>query len=265
MSGNQRAILYDITRCSGCFECVAACMNKQGFEGDPEEVKELSARAYTALGQIDEDYSYRMMCRHCVDPSCASVCPVSALEKTELGPVVYDAEKCMGCRYCMTACPFNVPRYEWDNPVPEVRKCDMCYDLQEQGLPTACTEACMNEATVCGTRDELIAEAWSRIEEDPDDYYHHVYGEHEVGGTSVLFLAPFPVEALGFDPSLGTEPLPHNTWRVLNKIPSIAVIAGASLLAFSWITQRREEVAMFEAREKASQNGSDRASRPERE
>jgi formate dehydrogenase iron-sulfur subunit len=124
----------------------------------------------------------------------------------------------------------------------------MCHDLQKEGKVTACADACPNEATVCGTRKELIAEAWARIKDEPDAYYHHVYGEKEVGGTSVLFLAPFPVEELGFDPKLGTTPLPQNTWQVLSKIPSIVAVAGASLLAFWWITLRRDEVAEHEAR-----------------
>jgi formate dehydrogenase iron-sulfur subunit len=260
MTTSPRAILFDMTRCSGCGECVAACMKKQGFDGDPEKVTELSARAYTALAEKD-DFSYRMLCRHCVEPSCVSVCPVTALEKTELGPVVYDPDKCMGCRYCMTACPFNVPRYEWDEPVPAVRKCDMCFDLQSQGQPTACSEACPNEATISGSREELIAEAWERIKEAPDEYHPHVYGEHEIGGTSVLYLAPFPIEELGFDPALGTDPLPQNTWRVLNKIPSIAVTAGVSMLAFWWITKRRDEVARAEGRGNFRNNGKHRLRR----
>ncbi len=225
-------------------------MEGHDFPGDPEEVTELSATAYTALDMYDEDYSYRKLCRHCVTPSCASACPAGALVKQPAGPVSYDADKCMGCRYCITACPFSVPKYEWDNPVPAVRKCDMCWDLVQYGGKPRCANACSYDATVFGTRADMVAEAWSRIEEDPDEYYAHVYGEHEVGGTSVLFLAPCPVEELGFDPAFGTDPMPAHTKAVLEKLPGIGVTACAGLFALSWIIRRRNEVQAFEASER---------------
>jgi formate dehydrogenase iron-sulfur subunit len=176
------------------------------------------------------------------------VCPVGALQKTELGPVIYDVDRCIGCRYCMVACPFNIPRYEWDNPVPAVQKCDMCIERLKAGEVPACVEACEYESTIFGTRTELLAEARSRIEEDPDDYYDHIYGEHEIGGTSVLFLAPQPEEALGYKAILGTDPLPGLTLKQLNRVPSIVVGGGAALMAIWWITNRRDEVAAVEGR-----------------
>ena len=253
MSKQQVGLLFDMVKCAGCYNCIRACMDKQGFEGDAEKVTDLSATAYTSLS-VEGDYPIRNMCRHCIHPSCASVCPVAALKKSETGPVLYEASRCMGCRYCIMACPFNIPRYEWDKPVPAVRKCDMCIDRQKEGKPTACAEACPEEATVFGPRDELLALAHARIKEDPDEYYDHVYGEHEIGGTSVLFLAPYPVEELGFG-KLGTEPLPSLTWNVLSKIPGISIGAAASLFAFWWITNRRDDVGLAEGRK---ENGNDR-------
>ncbi|MHC4549592.1 MAG: 4Fe-4S dicluster domain-containing protein [Planctomycetota bacterium] len=241
-----RGLLFDMVQCQGCYSCVKACMEIHDFEGDPEQVTDLSATAYTSLVIVD-DYPIRNLCRHCITPSCASVCPVAALHKTDLGPVVYDVSRCIGCRYCIMACPFNIPRYEWHKPVPAVRKCDMCIDRLERGQPTACAEACPFDATVVGTREELLAEARRRIKENPDDYYPHIYGEHEVGGTSVLFLAPHAVASLGYDEALGTEPLPDLTWKVLSKIPGITIGGAAALLAFWWITHRRNEVAVAEA------------------
>ncbi len=251
------AILYDMTCCTGCRQCMKACNKKQGFEGDVEQIHDLCETSFSVIKSVaprdkdDDEHYYRSMCRHCVEPTCASVCPVGALHKTPEGPVVYEVDRCMGCRYCMTACPFSVPRYTWHDPVPSVRKCNMCYDRILEGKETACAEACPNGATIFGTREEMLAEAHKRIQESPDDYYDHVYGEHEVGGTSVLFLAPFPLEELGFKESLGTEPMPVHTWRVIEKIPGIAVSAAATMLAFWWITQRREEVSRFEAKAKA--------------
>jgi formate dehydrogenase iron-sulfur subunit len=187
---------------------------------------------------------------HCADPSCVSACPVGAFTKTETGPVVYDADKCMGCRYCMIACPFNVPRYEWEKPIPVVRKCDGCYERQKEGKPTACTEACPAEATVGGTREELLAEAKRRIAENPGTYHPVVYGEHEVGGTNVFVLSPVPFEQLGMRTGLGNQPMPNLTWAALSKIPKVVLGGAVGLSAIYWITHRREDVAAAEHGEK---------------
>jgi formate dehydrogenase iron-sulfur subunit len=252
MSDDAKGILFDMVECIGCRNCIKACKEIHGFPGDPEEAVTLSATNYTTL-VVEDDYPIRNLCRHCVRPSCASVCPVGALHKTAEGPVVYDASRCIGCRYCMTACPFNIPRYEWNKPVPAVRKCDMCFDRQREGKLPACAEACPKKATLFGTRKELIAEAWRRIKKSPGDYYAHVYGEHEVGGTSVLFLAPYEVATLGYKASLGNEPLPELTWQVLSKLPGVGVVSASMLMAIWWITRRRDEVALAEG--KAHGNG----------
>lgn len=134
----SKAILYDSTLCIGCKSCEAACAERWRLPYNDKVAAEprLSAHKLTAIQTFGEHFS-RRLCMHCAQPTCASVCPVGALHKTSLGPVVYDAEKCMGCRYCMTACPFQVPAYEWDKRLPKVRKCDMCYDRQRAGLRPA--------------------------------------------------------------------------------------------------------------------------------
>jgi len=239
-----RALLIDITRCIGCRACAQACKESHGFPGDGQET-ELDATTYTLLLDKGNDRYVRRLCMHCEDPSCASACPVGAFTKTALGPVTYDARRCLGCRYCMLACPFSVPRYEWSKAVPAVRKCDMCFARLEKGEPPACVAACPAQATVGGTRDELLAEAHRRIEENPAAYYPHVYGETEVGGTSVLFLSPVPFDELGFA-AVGTEPPPNLTWAALEKVPAVVTVGGAGLFAVWWITHRRAEVAAAE-------------------
>ena len=251
MSTEPRGLLFDMTRCWGCHNCVAACLSIHDFEGDAEQTTELSSTAYTAMTEVDGQ-PVRNLCRHCVNPSCVSVCPVGALQKTELGPVVYDVDRCMGCRYCMVACPFNIPRYEWDNPVPAVRKCDMCIERLRAGELPACAEACPAEATVSGTRVELLAEAHRRIAANPGDYYDHVYGEHELGGTSVLFLTPEPFPALGYEIGLGEEPLPRLTAQVLEKLPAVAMTGCVALAAFAWIVRRRDHMAALRLAEEGA-------------
>lgn len=271
----QMAILFDAMMCSGCRQCMKACNEKQGFPAtkmeEVEKIQDTSATSYSCVKSLPldektveekelvyEKLSYRQMCRHCVTPSCQSVCPVGALIKTELGPVVYDYDKCIGCRYCMVACPFNVPRYEWDSPVPAIRKCDMCIDRLRDGKMPACVEACPNEATMCGTREEMLALARARMEEYPESYHPHIYGEEEIGGTSVLFLSPVELPELGYKPELGTEPLPVLTESVLHKLPAIVTLGGAALLGFWWMTNRRDEVAVWEAEQKLKQRRHDR-------
>lgn len=242
MATEPRALLIDITRCIGCRACVGACQEAHGFPAD-DAAAALSVTAYTALVDFPADRYVRKLCMHCVNPSCASVCPVGALKKTPAGPVTYDASICLGCRYCMVACPFDVPRYEYSAALPKVRKCDMCVDRAAQGENPACVDACPAEATVTGTRAELLAEAQKRIAENPGRYVARIYGEHEAGGTSVLFLSPVPFEELGFKAGLPSEALPDITWGVLEKIPGVVSIGGAALFAVWWITHRRQEVA----------------------
>jgi formate dehydrogenase iron-sulfur subunit len=142
----SRALLFDVTRCVGCRSCATACKESHGFPGTGEET-ELDAVTYTVVLDKGEDRYVRRMCMHCADASCASACPVGAFTKTKLGPVVYDGSKCLGCRYCMIACPFSVPRYEWSKVAPLVRKCDGCFERQAAGKPNACAEACGFEAS----------------------------------------------------------------------------------------------------------------------
>lgn len=247
MDPEARGLLIDLTRCIGCRACVAACKRLHLFPGT-DAATELSAVTFTAMVDRGEDLHIRRLCMHCLTPSCASVCPVGALHKTAAGPVAYEADRCLGCRYCMVACPFNVPRYEWDQVAPRVRKCDLCAARIAAGKVPACVAACDPEATVTGTRAALLAEAHRRISENPGTYFPHVYGETEAGGTSVLFLSPVSFATLGFKQGLGGEPLPNLTWAVLEKIPGVLSVGGSLLLAIWWICRRRDEVMQAEGR-----------------
>lgn len=244
---NRKSLLIDITKCVGCKECQVAC-NKQN--GLPEEDQtELSATHYTVIKSFD-DVNVRRMCMHCDTPTCVSACLVGAFTKMDTGAVLYDENKCIGCRYCMQACPFQIPQYEWNKLVPRVQKCKFCYERVSAGQKTACTEACMFGATNFGDRDEMIREARKRISEAPNDYLDYIYGLEEVGGTSVMYISKVPFEKLGLPMNVPHEPIPEYSWRVLSQIPKYSVAAGVVLFGIHWITSRRNEVARFEAEER---------------
>jgi formate dehydrogenase iron-sulfur subunit len=156
----------------------------------------------------------------------------------------------MGCRYCMQACPFQVPTYEWDKRLPKMRKCDMCYERQSQGKQTACAEVCPTGATKNGDRDELLAEARQRIAEKPGQYYGKIYGVKEAGGTSVLYLTAVPFGQIGLHTNVPQEALPDLTWRVLALTPDVVSTGSVLLGGVWWITNRRGEVAKKEGRRK---------------
>jgi len=239
-AGDSYAMLIDLTLCVGCSMCAYACQEQNGWTGDPNG-QELSADRWTAVREValegGDSRFVRTQCFHCQVPSCAEACIVGALRKTPEGPVVYDAGRCIGCRYCMIACPFRVPRYEWDDTWPEVVKCNFCAERIAQGQQPACAEACPTGATLFGHRSELIAEARRRIEEEPDRYVPHVYGVDEVGGTSWLFLSDVPFEKLGF-PQVASEPPAYRTRAWMRMVPGLAV-GMAGLLTTAYLLEGR--------------------------
>jgi len=231
------AILTDLTRCIGCKACTIACKEINGLP--KQEMDGLSSTTWTTV-ENRAGLNVRRQCMHCLDPTCASVCPVAALQKRSEGPVVYDESRCMGCRYCMLACPFQVPKYEWNENVPRVQKCVMCFAQRvSRGLQPACTEACPTGATVFGERDPLIRQAGRRLQENPGRYVDHIYGLEEAGGTSVLYLSSVPFEGLGFPSGMEHEPYPRLTWETLSKIPNIVSTGGVLMLGIWWIVNRR--------------------------
>src|SRR4030065_53194 len=149
------AILTDVARCRGCEKCVEACVKannlgeyKPGAEQSMREVGDgLSAKRWTAVVSRSEQHFVRKQCRHCLDPACVSACPVGAMQKSPEGPIIYDKSICMGCRYCMMACPFGIPRYDWASAVPYVNKCTMCHTRLTEGKLPACVQACPPKGT----------------------------------------------------------------------------------------------------------------------
>jgi formate dehydrogenase iron-sulfur subunit len=244
------AILTDVTRCIGCEQCVAACKqtNHTGedepwpWQNDPSG---LSSTRWTTIVRGPGGRYVRVHCRHCLEPACASACPVGALRKSPEGPVVYDPTICMGCRYCMVACPFRFTRYEWSSAAPRVRKCFMCYEAVKSGelKQPGCTAACPTQATIFGERDALLAEAHRRIRANPGRYLPHVWGEEEVGGTSVLYVSDVDLSTAGWPSSLRDAPYPALTQPAMHLVPGTFLSMGAAMFGLSWIIGRRQKLA----------------------
>ena len=241
-------ILVDTTKCTACESCVYACAQQHDIS--PQQIikekainrDELSAYRPSTIIKINKDNFARKSCMHCLEPSCVSACLVGGLTKSPQGPVVYDPDKCIGCRYCMIACPFHIPRYEWNKVSPLMVKCDMCIDLINQGKKPACIEACPNEAIIFGDRDNLLKEAHNRIKNNPAIYVDHIWGEKEFGGTSVIYISQVELEKLGWPktiaksiPSL-TEPLVHST-------PFIGLSVAVGLIGVNWMVKRRMKLS----------------------
>jgi formate dehydrogenase iron-sulfur subunit len=264
-----RSTLVDITNCIGCRACQVACKHWNDREGEETELQDalgfqnpatLSAKTYTLITfhEIPEEkapgglhYVFAMRrCLHCLEPACASACPTTALARDPDGPVGYDPAKCIGCRYCIWACPWGVPTAEWDSLAPKIQKCTHCADRAQQPTPVAfngvtfndqeskryratietpaCVKACPADALIYGTRDEMLAEAKKRISNRPGRYVDHIYGEKEAGGTSVLYLSAVPFAKIGF-PDVGTKPYPGFTAAALKLVPPAVMAFGAVL------------------------------------
>jgi formate dehydrogenase iron-sulfur subunit len=243
-----KGILTDTTLCIGCEACVGACKQENSLGDDKPRrwktrIDDLSATRFTTIVRRPGGRSVRLQCRHCVEPACVSACLVGAMQKTPEGPVVYDGDRCMGCRYCMMACPYGIPRYDWDKPVPYVRKCSMCHARLVQGKAPACVDACPTKATIFGARDDLVAEAHNRIARNPGRYLDKVYGETEIGGTSVIFISDVPLDFLAWKPDLDRTPLPDLTWAALSKVPSMVLGVGGLMAGVWWVIDRRKRLA----------------------
>lgn len=255
----MKGMLIDNTRCIGCRGCQIACKqwnklpaSKPRFFSGPgyQNPRDLNADTYTIITykevEIGGRFEFlfgRLMCMHCNEPACASACPVGALEKLKEGPVTYHAGKCIGCRYCMLACPFQVPKFEWGKALPLIRKCTMCTDRVLAGEIPACAKSCPTGAIKFGDRSALLREAEDRIRHNPGGYEHHIYGKNEVGGTSVLHLSRVPFQEVGYKTDLPGRPLGSYTHAAMSAVPGVVVGLGVVLGGTYAIIQRRMELA----------------------
>jgi len=241
-------VMIDLTRCNGCQSCALACKVANRMP-QPETVPtklDSSALSFvdTRQNAAGEAVFVKRQCMNCVHPACVSACTVGALRKTAEGPVTYESSKCIGCRYCQYACPFGVPAYEWDNVFGLISKCQMCFQRVAVGQQPACVAACPNGALHFGKRQALVAQAHALIESMPDRYIDHVYGEHEVGGTSMLYLSAIPFTSLGF-PALGDASISRYAEAVMQMTPAVAVTVASLATGIHLLLRRRQRVAEF--------------------
>ena len=264
LSDDRMGVLVDTTVCIGCRSCEWACKNAHDLPTDPidtyndrsvyEKKRRPDEYALTVVNEYDNPKNsllptdVKVQCMHCEKPACVSACIVGAFTKHPEGPVTWDSDKCIGCRYCLVACPFQVPSFEYSKALqPKIMKCDFCFERTKEGKLPACVEVCPTEALIYGKRSELIEIAKQRIKRQPDKYFNYVLGETEVGGTSWLYLAGQDSAKLDF-PKLGHDPAPGVTEAIQHGIFSyfIPPIALFALLgSVMWINKnknKREEM-----------------------
>lgn len=244
---NANGVLIDTTKCVGCQRCQVACQTNRNLPTDTK-IRALSpvSPSVVQLMNVSTDPAkpvnlpVKRQCMNCVNPACVAACTVGALQKRPDGPVVYDSNRCIGCRYCMYACPFGVPTFEWNKQFSLISKCDSCATRIDQGKVPACVEACPANALTFGKREELLTVANQRIYGGKGNYVEHIYGEREMGGTSMMYLAAVPFERLGF-PTLPEEAAAEINAMIMHSTPTIAVAMAMALSGVYWLVKKRNE------------------------
>lgn len=246
-------VLTDITKCIGCGSCVVACKMWNDLKYDKKkpaaylEEPKLTDNNWTTVSfkKVNKDGQQvlrfvKKQCLHCIEPACDSVC-FSKSFKIADGAVVYNPSLCVGCRYCMLACPFEVPKYEWNKVLPSVTKCQLCYSKIANGESPACTAVCPTDALTFGEREDLLQKAKDTIAND-SSYVNHIYGEKEAGGTNWLYISDVPFDELGLSTKVTNKPLPHYTHEFTKWVPHMFIGGGALFSALSFYTKRRNKV-----------------------
>jgi len=236
----RHGVLVDTTFCIGCRRCEWACNEWNKLPNQPikafedksvfEKNRRAHADTFTVVNRFtsskDSKPIYvKKQCMHCEEPACVSACFVKAFKKTPEAAVIYNPSLCVGCRYCMIVCPFDIPAYEYYEPLnPRVTKCTFCFDrISKKGRVPACVEICPTETLRFGKRSDLINLAHEKIRNNPRKYIDHVYGEHEVGGTSWLYLSAVPFEEIGFRTDLETTIIPKLGKTFLTAVSVVLV------------------------------------------
>jgi len=236
-------VLYDSTRCVGCRTCEYECAAAHGLPepiAEVEPIRKTNETCNTVVNTFQTtkgEVYIKRQCMHCNEPACDAACLTQAMHKNETGPVTWNGDKCMGCRYCMVSCPFDSPKFEFHSTNPKIQKCDMCFDRQNAGEKPVCVTNCPNDALMYGKRRDLVKEARKRIYEKPDLYADHIYGEHEVGGTGWLYLSPVPFEELGMNTNLQQSSYPALTKGFLYSVPSVDLLLPPLLLGIYTATK----------------------------
>jgi len=248
----EKSVLVDLTRCTGCRGCQVACKQwnerqtrATSLDGNFTNPKHMTSDCYTHIRFVEDEKDgvpvwtfVKDQCLHCKRPACASACPVGALKKSPEGPVTYSYDKCIGCRYCMVACPFQVPKYEWEKILPWVQKCSFCSERIADNLEPACIKTCPTETMLYGNYDQVLAEAERRVRSNPRKYVQHIYGKDEAGGTSWMYISGVPFEKLGFTMNLPQKALPDYTWETLSTIPGKFTGMVVALAAIAYFRNR---------------------------
>lgn len=268
----EMAMLYDASKCTGCKGCQVACkqwnvlysnlgMNAFPFSGSYQNPEDLngSNRLVMTFKEKKSDNELRPVewafgrrsCFHCTNAGCVTVCPTGCLKYEENGVVSVSPDKCIGCRYCEMACPFDVPRYYGDEP--KIDKCTMCWDRLENGMLPACVKTCQPGALHFGPRDEMIKLGKERVEFLKSRGYDkaELYGENECGGLHILQVCKFGAEAQGL--VKGAQPSPLATLSKLAQpgagLAAAATVAGLAVSFVAALGYRRRKMTIEEAKE----------------
>lgn len=252
-------MLTDLTACVGCRSCEKACNEANNMPApdkpfdDGSVFKEHrwpSSKTYTVVNAYENSAGspatlYRkIQCNHCMEPACATACPMHAYTKTPEGAVIYNPDVCFGCRYCVIACPFNIPGYDYESAFePKIVKCIFCHGRIKEGKLPACAEACPAGALTFGRRSDILKFARKRIMNNPEKYVDHIYGEHEVGGTQWLYISAVPFNILGFPDNLPNKPLIEFTSNYLSSVPVIFTTFPAIFGMIYGLTRRRNDTS----------------------